>query len=394
MVVKETSYKDFFFDKSEMLDREIREEKLFENFSQKLIKIASFSLGWNKILEGVDLSVITERNSLKMLPITKKSSLPLIQKNSLPYGNLSIKPHNQFPLIFASPGPIYEPGDKDDFWNMSRSLYAAGLRKNDVVYNTFSYHLGPAGIMMHQACNNIGSTVIPGGVGNTELQLETIRNLQPTFYLGTPSFLKILLEKAKSNNIDISSLTNGLVGAEPLPTSLRKYLAKQGVEVMQMYGIAEVGCIAYETKDKNKNLINGMLIEEDIILEIVRPGTSQSLPPGEVGEVVVTKVNSDYPMIRLGTGDLSKIIDEPSPCGRTNYRIEGWMGRAEQSTKFKGLFVTPSQVNKIIEVFKDICKVKLIITTKDFLDYGELLCETANKDLDLQNKVKEYFKSN
>ena len=179
-----------------------------------------------------------------------------------------------------------------------------------------------------------------------------------------------------------------------MPTSLRKKIAEEGVDVLQMYGIAEVGCIAYETKDLKSNLVNGMIIEEDIILEIVRPGTSYSLPPGEVGEIVITKLNSDYPMIRLGTGDLSKIIVEPSPCGRTNYRIQGWMGRAEQSTKFKGIFVTPEQVNKIVETFKSISKVKFIINTVDFLDNGQLLCETEYQDIDLQNKVKEFFKSN
>ena len=394
MVVNDNSFEGVFFDENEILDRGAREEKLFKNFGQRLKKITDMSLGWNKILKGIDFSKIRERKDLELLPITRKSSFPDIQKNSFPYGNLNIKPYQEFKYMFASPGPIYEPGDNNDFWNMSRSLHSAGLRKKDIAYNTFSYHLGPAGLMFHQACNELGCAVIPGGIGNTDLQLETIKNLNPSFYIGTPSFLKILLEKAKENKIDISCFQKGLVGAEPLPPILRKHLFDEGVDVIQMYGIAEVGCIAYETKDSKSNLVSGMLIEEDIILEIVRPGTSHSVSPGEVGEVVVTKINSGYPMIRLATGDLSKMIDEPSPCGRTNYRIQGWMGRAEQSTKFKGIFITPNQINKIIKNFKEISKVKFIINTKNLLDYGELLCETDSQDNELKNKIKDFFKAN
>ena len=383
-----------FYDKREISGRDTRETMLFENFSEKLKKITNFSKGWKKILNDIDLEKVKTRDDLAGIPITKKSSLTNLQKNNLPYGNLTTKPFNQFPYMFASPGPIYEPGDNNDFWNMCRSLYAAGLKNGDVSYNTFSYHLGPAGIMMHNAANKLGSTVIPGGIGNTELQVETISNLKPSFYIGTPSFLKIILEKAKKNNINNFSLKRGLVGAEPLPASLRSTLANDGVEVMQMYGIAEVGCIAYETKESNNSLVEGMIVEEDIILEIVRPGTSMALPPGEVGEVVITKINTDYPIIRLGTGDLSKVIDEPSPCGRTNFRIQGWMGRAEQSTKFKGIFVTPNQFNEVVKKFNEISKVRFIITTKEYLDYGELLCETNYENEELKQKVKEFFKTN
>ncbi len=394
MVVKLSSGEKSFFDENEILERETREETLFKDFANRLKAIVSQSLGWGKILSGIEFSKIKQRSDLNELPIIRKSALPDIQKKAFPYGNLNTKPYEDFPLMFASPGPIYEPGENNDFWNMARSLYSAGLRKKDTVYNTFSYHLGPAGHMMHNASNTMGCSVIPGGTGNTELQIETIKNLRPSFYIGTPSFLKILLEKAKNTNIDISSLKKGLVGAEPFPYSLRQNLLDQGVDVIQMYGIAEVGCIAYETKDSSNNLVNGMVIEEDIILEIVRPGTSNSLPPGEVGEVVITKVNSDYPMIRLATGDLSKIIEEPSPCGRTNYRIQGWMGRAEQSTKFKGIFVTPNQINKVAQNFKEVSKAKFIINTEDFLDSGELLCETDIKDIALKNKIEEFFKNN
>ncbi|MBF96063.1 MAG: AMP-dependent synthetase [Pelagibacterales bacterium] len=383
-----------YYDQREILDRESRERIIFENLNKKLMKIINDSEGWKNILKNVNIEEINNRDDLSSIPITKKSSLVNLQKNNFPYGNLTTKPHSDFPFMFASPGPIYEPGDNNDFWNMSRSLFAAGLKKGDIVYNTFSYHLGPAGIMMHNASNNLGNTVIPGGIGNTDLQIETISNLRPSFYIGTPSFLKIILEKAKQNNMNISSLKKGLVGAEPLPTSLRSLLANEGVDVMQMYGIAEAGCIAYETKDAENNLIEGMMVEEDIILEIVRPGTIEALPPGEVGEIVITKISNDYPIIRLGTGDLSKIIQEQSPCGRTNFRIKGWMGRAEQSTKFKGIFVTPNQFNEVRKKFKEISKVKFIITTKDFLDDGELICETNYENDDLKKKVAEFFKTN
>ena len=382
-----------YYDESETLDRELREEKTFNEFSKRLKKITSLSKGWMQLLKEINLDNIKTRDDFKNIPITRKSSLTDLQKISLPYGNLTTKPATEFPYMFASPGPIYEPGDKNDFWNMSRSLYAAGLRRKDIVYNTFSYHLGPAGLMMHNAVNNLGATAIPGGVGNTDLQVETISNLKPSFYIGTPSFLKIIIDKARDKNQDISFLKKGLVGAEPLPNSLRSSLLSKGVDVLQMYGTAEVGCIAYETKDFNNNLVDGMIIEENIILEIVRPGTLEALPAGEVGEVVITKIKTDYPIIRLGTGDLSKIIEEPSPCGRTNFRIQGWMGRAEQATKFKGIFVNPKQFNEVLRNFKEISKVRFLITTNDFLDEGELMCESNYDHEDLAKKIKEFFKT-
>ena len=281
MAIKK-SHKGSFFDKKEILDRKTREENLFEHINIQFKKITELSSGWKSILKNVDIGKIRSRKDLAYIPITRKSSLAELQKKNFPYGNLNTKHYSKFPFMFASPGPIYEPGDLNDFWNMSRALYAAGLRSEDISYNTFSYHLGPAGIMMHQAANNLGSTVIAGGVGNTDLQIETIKNLSPSFYIGTPSFLKIILEKAKKNNIYISTIKKALVGAEPLPTSLRKYLLSLGVEVMQMYGIAEVGCIAYETKNENNILSNGMIVEEDIILEIVRPGTTKPSSPATI----------------------------------------------------------------------------------------------------------------
>ena len=247
--------------------------------------------------------------------------------------------------------------------------------------------------MIGNSANSIGCSVVPGGIGNTDLQIETITSLKPDFYIGTPSFLKIILDKINENKINLL-LKNALVGAEPFPTELRKYFKeKYKLVPLQMYGTAEVGCIAFETKDNSNNVNEGMVVEENIILEIVKPGSNQQVRKGEVGEVVVTKLDSFYPMIRLATGDLSSIIDETSPCGRTNMRIKGWMGRAEQSTKVKGLFITPEQINKITETFNSVIKARLVIHTKDFLDDPVLVCEIKNNTNVSEEEINIFFKS-
>lgn len=393
MAMKKNGEKKFY-NESEILSPFQREGLLFQNFSKKLELICAKSKGWRKILSGYPFKEIKTRLDLKSLPITRKSNLPNIQNKSFPYGELNTKIYSDFPYMFASPGPIYEPGDTGDFWNMASSLFAAGLRKGDIAYNTFSYHLGPAGIMLGNAANKLGCTVIPGGTGNTDLQIEVIKKLMPSFYIGTPSFLKIILDKSRNKKTGISSIKNALVGAEAFPKELRDYLiSSYGISPLQMYGTAEVGCIAYETKNSDNEVNKGMIVEEDIILEIIRPGSSDPVKIGEVGEVVVTKLNSHYPMLRLATGDLSAIIEEPSPCGRTNTRILGWMGRAEQSTKVKGLFITPNQLNKVIQNFKEIVKVKLIIDRKEMLDFVTLQCESEINNPQLGEKIKEFFSS-
>ena len=384
----------FFYNEKEIVSANQREGSLFKNISEKLNFICSKSIGWREILSNYDINEIKTREDLKYLPITRKSNLPAIQNKELPYGGLNTKKYSEFPYMFASPGPIYEPGDTGDFWNMGSSLFAAGLRKGDLAYNTFSYHLGPAGIMLGNAANQLGCSVIPGGIGNTDLQIEVIQKLNPSFYIGTPSFLKIILDKTRNKKFSKSSIKNALVGAESFPIELRDYLnISFGISPLQMYGTAEVGCIAYETKDEEDKVNKGMIVEENIILEIVRPGSLEPVTSGEVGEVVVTKLNSHYPMLRLATGDLSALIEEPSPCGRTNTRIRGWMGRAEQSTKVKGLFITPSQVNRVTQTFKEIFKVRLIIDRKKMLDFATLQCESNIKDHQLEQKIKEFFSS-
>lgn len=383
-----------YYSKQEFDKPEIREERLFKNFSQRLKKIVTLSKGWSRILNNININKIDCRKDLEKVPITRKSDLNIIQSHNLPYGDLTTKNPSDFPYIFSSPGPIYEPGDYKDFWNLSSCLYSAGLREKKIAYNTFSYHLGPAGIMFSNAVKQLGSSIVAGGVGNTDAQLKTLQDIKPDFYIGTPSFLKILLEKAKENNINISSVKKGIVGAEPLPNSLRDLLKQLGVDVIQMYGAAEVGCIAYETKDYQEKKINdGMIVEENIILEIVRPGTSINVNDGEIGEVVITKITNDYPMVRLATGDLSAIIREPSPCGRTNLRIKGWLGRADQTTKFKGIFISPKQVNEVINSFKEIAKVRLVLTNENYLDKGLLVCEVDKKSDSLKQSIKNLFKS-
>lgn len=393
MAMKKINLGNNFYEKLEGIDRDKREESLFKSIADDILKITNSSSGWKEILKDVDISQINSRDDLRNIPITRKSDLTNIQSKNFPYGNLTTKDTNEFKYMFASPGPIYEPGDGGDFWNMSRSLFAAGFRKKEIAYNTFSYHLGPAGIMMGNAVNNLDGVVVAGGIGSTDLQIDTINKLRPSFYIGTPSFLKLLIDKANEKEIEIKSLKKGLVGAEPFPSSLREFFSENEISVLQMYGIAEVGCIAYETKDSNNKNIPGMVVEENIILEIIRPGTNEPLPAGEVGEVVVTKLNSNYPMIRLATGDLSSIIDEISPCGRTNFRIKGWMGRAEQSTKIKGLFITPKQINAVMKRFKELKKVKLIVTNESLIDNPMLICEAGGDFENLEKEIKTFFKA-
>ncbi len=376
-----------YYDNLEISSVEERELSHFHNLPRILKEISAKASGWKNILDEVNINNIVDRASLQKIKVTRKNELNQIQKNNPPFGGLAIKNLNEFPYVFASPGPIYEPGDFGDFWGMSRALYSAGFRKNDLVYNTFSYHLGPAGIMMGNAAQNLGCTVIAGGIGNTDIQLQTIYNLKPNCYIGTPSFLKILLEKGLQNNLDTSCIKKALVGAEPLPPKLRQYFLNLNIDVMQMYGTAEIGCISYESKDGNKNLVPGMILAENIILEIVKPGTNEIVEEGDIGEVVITKLNSSYPMIRFGTGDMSAIIKCKSPCGRTNMRLKGWLGRADQSAKVRGLFVTPLQVDRLLKIYKEIYKARLVITNKNQTDKMTLFCETDNLSKEHQDKI-------
>ena len=271
---------------------------------------------------------------------------------------------------------------------MSRAMKAAGFIEGDIVYNTFSYHLTPAGEMMEQGANYIGACVIPGGIGNTEQQIQAINKLKPNRYVGTPSFLKTILEKGKESNIDVSSLKTGLVGGEACPPSLKTILSELGCPVLQSYGTADLGLVAYETWENE-----GMFCDEGVIIEIVRPGSEEVLSDGEVGELVVTNLNHEYPLFRFATGDLSAVIKKDSVCGRTAMRIKGWMGRADQTTKVRGMFVRPEQVAKISNKIKNVSKLRLVVGNVDHKDTIKILVEAQNIDNELEKIIIEEAKA-
>jgi phenylacetate-CoA ligase len=310
--------------------------------------------------------------------VTRKSDLKHLQAQALPFGAMTTIAPARMRHLFMSPGPIFDPeGQGQDWWRFARPLHALGLRAGQVVQNCFSYHFTPAAFMVESAAAQLGCPVIPAGSGQTEMQVEAMVALQPAAYVGTPSFLKIIVEKALEMGADISGMQRALVGAEALPPSLRAWLQQHGVpHVLQLYASADIGNIAYETETDGQ--VNpGMVLDEDILLEIVRPGTCDPVPEGEVGEVVVTSFNPDYPLIRFGTGDLSAILPGISPCGRSNIRIKGWMGRADQTTKVRAMFVHPSQVAQIVKRHPEIAKARLVISGVMANDIMTLHCETA-----------------
>ena len=287
--------------------------------------------------------------------------------------------------VFASPGPIYEPESaRADYWRFARALYAAGFRAGELAYNCFSYHFTPAGSMMETAAHAVGCTVFPGGTGQTEQQVRAIADLAPSGYTGTPSFLKIILEKADELGVRLDSLRRALVSGEAFPPSLRDWLAARGIEGYQAYGSADLGMIAFETPARQ-----GLVLGEDIIVEIVRPGTGEPVPDGEVGEVVVTTLNPDYPLVRFGTGDLSAVLPGVSPCGRTNTRIRGWMGRADQTTKVRGMFVHPSQVADVLRRHPEILRARLVISGTTGADRMVLKTESRVRGEDLAKRIAD-----
>ncbi|MDO9192082.1 MAG: AMP-binding protein [Undibacterium sp.] len=373
-----------YLDALETRNPQSREQALMTRMPQ-LIAQAQTASGWASILHGVTAADIRSRVALAQLPVTRKSDLKDLQKQCLPFGGLNTTPGNQLQRIFMSPGPIFDPqGRGQDWWRFARPLHAAGLRSGHLLQNCFSYHFTPAAYMVESAAARLGCVVIPAGSGQTELQVQAMAELRPDAYIGTPSFLKIIIEKALELGADISSVQRAVVGAEALPPSLRKWLQEHGVaHVLQMYASADIGNIAYESETDGK--VNpGMLLDEDLILEIVRPGTGDVVAEGEVGEVVITSFNPDYPLIRFGTGDMSAILPGMSPCGRTSTRIKGWMGRADQTTKVKGMFVHPSQVADILRRHPEISKARLIITGEMANDAMTLHCETATPDNNLK----------
>ena len=360
------------FDALETRDPAQREREQFARLPG-VIANALRGPGWAAHLAGVDPRKVSGRAALAKLPLLRKSDLPTLQRASPPFGGFNVISPREAKRLMVSPGPIFElEGQAEDVGGAARALHAAGIRKGDILHNAFSYHLTPGAWMLEAGAHALGCAVIPGGIGNTEQQVAAIAHLRPSAYVGTPDFLKILLDTAQKSGQDVSCLKRGLVSGAALPSSLRAELTSRGVAAMQCYAAAETGVIAYETSAGV-----GMVVNENLLIEIVRPGTGEPVPDGEVGEVVVTTFNPDYPMIRLATGDLSAVMAGRSSCGRTNTRIRGWMGRADQTTKVKGMFVRPEQVAELARRHPELGRVRLKVTRAQEQDVMTLLAEAA-----------------
>ena len=368
-----------FFDQTDTIDPELREKALFERLAGFLSDAISGAPGLAEWLSGHDVAAIDSREALSKLPVLHKAELMQRQVDSPPFGGFVNTAALKGSRVFMSPGPIWEPqGVGTDPANAARAFYAAGIRPGDIVHNAFSYHLTPGGFMLDEGARTLGCTVFPAGVGNTEMQVDAAAALKPDVYCGTPDFLKIMLDKAAEAGKDLSSIRRALVSGGALFPSLREEYRRRGINVLQCYATAECGVIAFETMDEDGNPNPGMVVNEDMIVEIVRPGTGHPVGPGEVGEVVVTRFNPAYPLIRLATGDLSAAMSGLSPCGRTNMRIKGWMGRADQRTKVKGMFVDPKQVAEIVASHPGVEKARLVVSRKDDSDAMTLQVEAAN----------------
>jgi phenylacetate-CoA ligase len=368
------------YDSLESRDPAAREQALLSALPALLTR-AMQAPGWVDILGGVTAGDINSRAALAQLPVTRKSALKDLQQAMPPFGGLNTTPTAQLSRIFMSPGPIFDPeGRGGDWWRYARPLHALGVRSGDLIQNCFAYHFTPAGLMVEGGAAHLGCPVIPAGIGQTEMQVQAMQLLKPKVYVGTPSFLKIIIEKAQEMGADISSLKMALVGAEALPPSLRQWLNENGVPfVLQTYGSADIGNIAYETLTDGK-LNPGMMLDETLLLEIVRPGTGDPVDDGEVGEIVITSFNPDYPLIRFATGDMSAVLSGTSPCGRTNTRIKGWMGRADQTTKVRAMFVHPSQIADIAKRHPIIKKARLVVSGEMANDEMTLHCEVDHPD--------------
>ena len=359
------------YDNLETRDPGERERSLMAALPAHIAHAKRNAPGWARILDGIDPAAVTDRAGLAKLPVTRKFDLVALQKAERPFGGLNAAPLAQIGRIFVSPGPIYDPGGcGGDWWRTARALFAAGFRRGDVAVNTFAYHFTPAGSMLEAGAVALGCAVVPAGVGQTDLQVATISELRANCYIGTPSFLKLIVDKAEELGADIQCLKKAAVGAEYLPPALRAACAERGIRVLQSYASADLGMIAYESE-----ALEGMILDEGLLLEIVRVGTGEPLPQGEVGEVVITSFNRDYPLIRFGTGDLSAVLPGASPCGRTNTRIRGWMGRADQATKVKGMFVHPAQLAEVAKRHAEILKARLVVDNPGGNDRMTLRCE-------------------
>ena len=378
-----------FFDALETRTPDAREHALMAALPQQIANAQKNTTAFANLLVGVEASTITSRQALATLPVTRKSDLHDLQKagkaNDVFGGFSALLRGPNMPRLFSSPGPIYEPeGTAKDYWRAGRAMFAAGFRAGDLAHNSFSYHMTPGAFIMESGLHAVGCTVFPAGIGQTEQQLEAIAALKPNGYAGTPSFLRILVEKAEETGADISSMKKGLVGGEAFPPSLRDWFTARGMAIYQCYATADLGLIAYETESRE-----GLVIDEGVIVEIVRPGTGNPVVDGEVGELVVTTLNPDYPLIRFGTGDLSAVLPGHCPTGRTNSRIKGWMGRADQTVKIRGMFVHPGQVAAIARRFPEVIKARLVVSGEMANDSMHFQVEAAPGHDGLNQKISD-----
>jgi phenylacetate-CoA ligase len=375
-----------FYDDMETRDGEVRDAAQFAELPFQIANARDNAPFYRSLFKGISPGDIASREALARLPLTRKSELIDLQPHDPPFGGLTTVAPGDLVRIYQSPGPIYdlEPLGRD-YWRTARAFHAAGFRAGEVIHNTFSYHFTPAGAMVERGARALGCAVFPAGVGNTDLQARAINDIRPTCYAGTPSFLKILLGKGREAGLDTSSLKKASVAGEALPPGVRAEIKAAGIDALQWYGTADLGVIAYESK-----AMEGLIVDEGVIVEIVRPGTGDPLPEGEVGEVVVTTFSRAYPLIRFATGDLSAVMPGMSPCGRTNMRLKGWMGRADQTTKVKGMFVHPSQVADVLRRHPEIVKARLVVDRKDGQDVMTLHCETSGVNVET---VKESLRA-
>lgn len=370
------------YDARETREPAAREADLFSRLPG-VLRAAMAAPAYAERLKGCDPAAVTSRTALAGLPVLRKSELPALHKASAPFGGLVAGPPGSFARLFTSPGPIFEPeGRQGDPWRGARALFAAGFRPDDIVLNTFSYHLTPGGFIFDASARALGCAVIPAGPGNAEQQFELIEAYRPVGYSGTPDFLKILLDAAASSGRDISSIKRALVSGAAFPPSLQAEIKARGIDAYQAFGTADLGLIAFETEARE-----GMVVNEDLILEIVKPGTGDPVAPGDVGEIVVTSLDPHHPWIRLALGDLTAALPGTSPCGRTNMRIKGWMGRADQTTKVKGMFVRPEQIAEIGTRHCALGRLRLVVTRQGEADAMTLRAETAAANDALRDEI-------
>lgn len=362
-----------------------REAQLFVDLPGQIAHALARAPGWARHLAGVDPAAVDSRTALARLPVLRKPALMEAQRAAPPFGGFAVCGPGDVPRVFMSPGPIWEPqGEGDDPWCAARALHASGFRRGDLVHNAFAYHMTPGGFILDTGARALGCTVFPAGIGNTDMQVEAVAALRPAGYIGTPDFLKVILDRAAESGADVSSLVRAHVGGGALFPPLRAEYEARGIAVLQSYATADLGVVAYESPARE-----GLIVNEDCIVEIVRPGTGDPVPDGEVGEIVVTNFSRTYPLIRFGTGDLSAVLPGRSPCGRSNMRIRGWMGRADQRTKVKGMFVDPVQLAEIARAHPGIGRLRLVVRRAGAQDAAVLMAEHGSADTGLAAALAE-----